>query len=69
MWGEGNVLHLDRDGGYMTLFIYENSQNCGLDFLDVSPLEESIYVIETMRETAWGGKSIKWAQGNTHQDT
>ena len=41
----------------MTLFIYQNSQNCSLDFLGVNPLAEGVYIIETMTETAlWGGK-------------
>ena len=35
--------------------VYQNSQNCGLDFLGVSPSADAVYLIETMRETAsWG---------------
>lgn len=64
----GNVLYLDCDGGHMTLVIYQNTQNCGLDFLHVSPSAEAIHVIETMKETAWEEKSMKWAQGNIHPE-
>ena len=43
----------------MTLFIYQNSQNCSLDFLGDYPLAEGVYIIETMTETAlWGEKKI-----------
>ena len=26
--GDGNVLYLDCSGGYMTVCVYQNSQNC-----------------------------------------